>query len=77
MEWLVDVMTDQSRVLGQIWKMSIHLQKQIFFNPKFYPAARKLCQVENCDKTANNANNTIFSSITTLIPLWHPEVNPF
>ena len=45
-----------------------------FFNPKFYPKVRKLRQNKNCNKTENNANNTIFISITTLIPLWYPEV---
>ena len=48
-----------------------------FLNRKFYQEARKLGQKENCNKTANNANNTIIISITTLIPLWYPKVNPF
>ena len=60
----------------QTWKMSIHLHKQICFNSKFYPEARKLRQNENCDKTANYANNTFFG-ITTLLPRWYLEVNPF
>ena len=57
--------------------MSIYLLKQIFVNPKLFADACKLHKNEKCDKTANNANNTIFISITTLIPLWYPEVNPF
>ena len=61
----------------ETWKMSINLHEQIVFNLNFYPEARKLRQNENCDKTANNANNTIFISITTLIPLWYPELNHF
>ena len=59
----------------QTWKMSIYLHKQIFLNPKFHPEARKLCQNENRDKTANNANNTICITITTFIPLWYPALN--
>ena len=58
---------------GQTWKMSIYLHKQIFFHLRFYPEARKFRKNVNCDKKANHANNTIFISITTLIPLWYPE----
>ena len=47
------------------------------FNPKLYPEARKLCQNLNFNKTGNNANTTIFMSITTLIPLGYQEVNLF
>ena len=57
--------------------MLIYLHKHIIFNQKFYPEALLLRQNENCDKTANTTNHTIFSSITTFIPLWYPEVNPF
>ena len=32
-----------------------------------------MCLNENCNQTVNNANNTIFISITTLIPLQYPE----
>ena len=39
------------------------------FNSKFYPKAPKLCQNENCNKPANNANKTICISINTIIPL--------
>ena len=39
------------------------------FNPKFYPEARKLHNIFICDKTVNNACNTVFVSITTIIPL--------
>ena len=64
-------------MIQQTWKMSIHLHKQFFFNPRFSPAVHKLRQNENCDITANNSKNTIHICITTLIPLWYPEVNPF
>ena len=58
--------------------MSIHLLELIFFSYlKFYQKARKLRRNENCNKTANNANNNIFLSTTTLIPLWYQEINPF
>ena len=49
---------------------------QILFWSKAYPEEQKLRQNENCNKTVNNANNTIFISITTLICPWYPEVNP-
>ena len=48
-----------------------------YCNSNFYPETHKLRQNLNCDKTANNANNTLCISIDTLIPLWYPEVNPF
>ena len=48
-----------------------------FFQSKFLPGICKLGQNENCNKTANIANYTICISITTLIPLWYSEVNPF
>ena len=57
--------------------MSIYLHEQILFNHKFYPEALKLHHNKNCNKTENNANITIFISITTLIPLWYPEIHPF
>ena len=57
--------------------MSVHLHKRILFNPKFFPEACNLRQNDKCVKTANNANDIIFISITTFIPLWCPEVNPF
>ena len=61
----------------QTCKMSIYLQEQIFFTPKFPPEAHKLRQNIRCDKTANNANITFCINITALIPFWYPEVNPF
>ena len=60
---------------GQTWKMSIYLHKQIFFHLRFYPEARKFRKNVNCDKKANHANNTIFISITTLIPLLYHMVS--
>ena len=63
--------------LGQTLKISISLHYQICFNTKFYPEARRLRKNENCDKTAHNAKNTIFTRITALIPLWYEEANHF
>ena len=38
-----------------------------FLNPKVYPDAHKLRPNEKCNKTDNNANNTIFTNTTTFI----------
>ena len=41
-----------------------------FLNQKSYPKVRKLFQNENGVKTANNADSTIFTCITTQIPFF-------
>ena len=40
----VNMISEDWKLARHTWKMSIHFYELIFFNPKFYPEASKLCQ---------------------------------